>query len=325
MPNTPTTADQVQLSIVKETTRGTTPATPAFDVMRFNSETLAADFGSTDSAELSSIRGIVDTIPTQQTVSGAIEGYGCDNDVYLSLLAAIVGDTVPPTTPITAGHTLSSFTVEKRIPTGSATYDYLRFVGCTPTRATINSNPGQPVTWSFDFVGGACTHATTAITGATYTAPQLPVDVAIPYNAAETQVTFASSLMGLASAEFTSCQLVLDGQVREIEVIDNSVSGGGTKNITQGRLKCSASLSVLFQSLTSYQYLTNPNTTTASATIGLYGSGSATGSIVFNFGKAKPSAVSAPTPGTGEAVVALLEMEYIADETGTPEQISIVF
>ena len=66
-----TTADLVRLAAVKETVLGTTPATPAFDVLRYSSESVAQQQNTVESTELSASRGVSDAIQAGATTSGA--------------------------------------------------------------------------------------------------------------------------------------------------------------------------------------------------------------------------------------------------------------
>jgi hypothetical protein len=268
---------------------------------------------------------VIDTIPGGQTITGSVNSYGCDNDTYIALLGALLGDAGAPSTPMTTGHSIKTYTIEKKIPDGTGGYEYIWYRGCTPTRATINITPNEPVTWDFDFVGGKTQTGQTALTGATYTAPTPNPQTAIPFNSSEATLSFGSANMGMAAApEYTTASLVLDANMREVDVIDPTSAGIG-RNVVQGRLKCTLDVSVLFQNMDAYDYLTDPATAIGTCVLSLLGSGSATGSIVFTFGRAKPSAMSVVATGTGQEVLSNITVELIADQTGSPEQCSIAF
>ena len=57
------TSDEVRIAVVEEAAAGTTPATPVFDILRLNSESITANFTTVDSQELTTARGQVDAIP----------------------------------------------------------------------------------------------------------------------------------------------------------------------------------------------------------------------------------------------------------------------
>ncbi len=63
-------SDEVRMAMIEETTVGTTPSTPAFSIMRLNSESLTQTSNSVTSAELSSARGVTDSIFAGASVGG---------------------------------------------------------------------------------------------------------------------------------------------------------------------------------------------------------------------------------------------------------------
>lgn len=68
------TSNQTQLSFIKETVAGETPATPALKILRFTGETLVSNNTTTTSEEIRSDRATADLLLTDQSNSGEING-----------------------------------------------------------------------------------------------------------------------------------------------------------------------------------------------------------------------------------------------------------
>ena len=66
------TSNQTQLSFIKEVTAGTTPATPAMQILRYVSESLQVNNATTQSQEITTTRDVPDLVVTDQSNSGDI-------------------------------------------------------------------------------------------------------------------------------------------------------------------------------------------------------------------------------------------------------------
>ena len=66
------TSNQTTLSFIKEVTAGTTPATPAMQLLRYNSEGLRAENSTVQSDEIRNDRGVQDLALVDQSNSGDI-------------------------------------------------------------------------------------------------------------------------------------------------------------------------------------------------------------------------------------------------------------
>lgn len=84
-------ADRINLAYVQETTYATTPASPAFTLLRITSESLSQETTTVRSAEIRSDRQTADVVRTNINVSGDINfelSYGTYDDLLVSALLA---------------------------------------------------------------------------------------------------------------------------------------------------------------------------------------------------------------------------------------------
>ena len=160
-------ASQTQLAYVEEVTPGVTPATPAFQVLRFTGESLNANITNVKSNEIRADRNVPDLIQVSASSGGAINveiSYGSFDDLLESALySAWSTDT------LINGVTQKTFTIEKLFETG-ATDQYHRFTRCVVDNMSLSIGAQGIITATFTFIAGEFSTATTAITGATYTA-----------------------------------------------------------------------------------------------------------------------------------------------------------
>jgi hypothetical protein len=86
------TANQETLSFIKEVTPGTTPATPAMQLLRITGESLQATLSTTTSEEIRDDRATGDLVPTDQSITGEVnvEASGATFDELLE--AALFSD-----------------------------------------------------------------------------------------------------------------------------------------------------------------------------------------------------------------------------------------
>lgn len=158
-------------SYVAETTAGTTPATPAFNRLPFNTLNMSANprIGEQRSITAGGQRTGLSRngfAVSGQASSGLI--YGEFDDFFASLLQADWATNV-----LKNGTDQNTVTIEDTIPQGTGgSLAYMRYRGVEVTNGTLNLTAGQPANVSFDLIGiGSDDAATTAITGATYSDP----------------------------------------------------------------------------------------------------------------------------------------------------------
>jgi len=161
-------SDGTRLAYITEVTIGTTPATPAFQILRFKSESLASAKQTTQSDEIRADKNVADLIATGFQVSGGIDGEFSDatfEDFMESVMRAAWATNV-----LTNGITAKTFTIEKTFEAGG-TDAYTRFRGCHINEMTISGQSRQVINISFGIMGtGTDAAAAAIITGATYVA-----------------------------------------------------------------------------------------------------------------------------------------------------------
>ena len=170
-------SNQLRSAYVAETTAGTIPSTPAF-VMLDNPALMRATPTIIESKTLvakgargsQSVGGI--------EVSGSMSGpmiYGNFDTLLESLLQGAWSTNV-----LKDGKTLKTLTIENTIPAGAGgTNTMMRYRGVQAVGGTITAKSREDVHISLDLRGmGSDIATTTAITGATYTAPSNLVPLA---------------------------------------------------------------------------------------------------------------------------------------------------
>lgn len=182
-------ADLLQLSIVEETTPGTTPSNPVFLVLPVTSESLAANATTQVSNTMNPAGQVADSFLTNLEVGGDIAIEFSISDAVKLLMESALSEAfiaadgapgpVPPAgapnvSPMVAdiGQTIKSFTAEVRFPDplNPGQYLYQRFTNCRVNTWTLNADPENPVTMTFSIMGGIPSTDTSAIAGSTYPA-----------------------------------------------------------------------------------------------------------------------------------------------------------
>lgn len=162
------------MRIVAESAYGTTPATPAFDIIRHTGTTLGLSKESLQSEELRDDRQIADFRHGAYQVGGDINielSYGS----FDKLLEAVLCGTWQTDSPVAgtdrlkAGTVRRSFTIE-RFFGDILTVDkpYHRFTGVEFNTMSLAINANAMITGSFGVLGQNMTTSTVIVTGATY-------------------------------------------------------------------------------------------------------------------------------------------------------------
>ena len=154
-------ADGSQLAYIKESEWGTTPATPAWQILRLTGESFKIARETKQSAEITPERNVSYLIH----IGGGAEGgfnfemsYGAYDDILASMLYGTWVDNV-----LSNGVTQSSLSFEKKFLVDTATYNYFRYTGMIPNTMNLSIAAGEIITGSFDFVGKGGSVAATAI------------------------------------------------------------------------------------------------------------------------------------------------------------------
>ena len=158
-------------SYVVETAAGTTPATPAFKRLPFNTLSMTANPRISEQRSITAGGQRTGLTRNGFAVSGSASSgliYGEFDDFFKSLFQNDWSSDV-----LKNGEGVHAVTIEDTIPQGQGgALSYMRFRGVEATAGTLSLTAGQDATISFDFLGVASDDAaTTAITGSTYTDP----------------------------------------------------------------------------------------------------------------------------------------------------------
>jgi Phage tail tube protein len=176
-------ADLLRLAIVREATPGVTPATPAFQLLRAVSESLAYSPETQLSNELNKNRQLTDIIVTGGQSGGEISYELSSNPGFEMLLEGTLGN---PWTgdELWVGDALLTHTIEKRFTVDAdnvdplAQYEFNRIVRALFDQMVLTFTPGGPATGSSTILAGKLARDNADIAGATFDdAGKLPVIV----------------------------------------------------------------------------------------------------------------------------------------------------
>lgn len=160
------TSDNGIFGIINETVAGTTPTTPAFQLLRITGESISFAPQTVNSSELAPGRGITDSILTGGEVSGDINFELSKNPGFEILLANLMcngwGDVSPflsgampvgwDSNWIFVGDNIQTMTYAKLWDIdGDPTNHY--FPGCMVGGGGISITPGEPITGTMNLLG----------------------------------------------------------------------------------------------------------------------------------------------------------------------------
>lgn len=163
-----------RIAYIAEATFGTTPATPAFQILRVTGGGLRTNKQTAKSDELQADRNVREEVQLGQGVSGAYPfelSYGTLDDL---LAGALFGTWeqgtggVGTTDQLTNGATRRFFTFEETLELG-ATDSFRRFTGCMVNQLSLSIESRAKITGQIDLMGQKETLATAILSGATYT------------------------------------------------------------------------------------------------------------------------------------------------------------
>ena len=161
-------ADGIRMAYIAEVTAGTTPATPAFQVLRVTGESLVSSKQTVQSQEIRADKNVADLVKTGFSVGGTLNSEFSDA-TFEDLMESVMRSTWS-TDELINGITPKSFTFEKTMEAGG-TDVYTRYRGCYVDSMTIAAQARSIVEINMDIMGlGIDDAATTIVSGATYTA-----------------------------------------------------------------------------------------------------------------------------------------------------------
>jgi tail tube protein len=239
-------SDLVTLGLVKETTYGVTPATPAFKLVRYTGESLKYNVTNTKSAEITPDRSETDLVQTGATVDGSINielSYDSFKDLIAGALcstwAAGTGDQLV----ISNGTVRQAFTIEKTFPdTSTPEYHILR--GCVVETMDLKFEIGKIVSGSFGFMGAKLQQTTTQITGATVVA----AGTTKPLNAVTDLQDFS-----VDTVPYTGCIQTLGLNVKNNTRAIQCLGTLGATDVKLGTIEVTGDMNLYFNEGSMYQ------------------------------------------------------------------------
>lgn len=161
-------ASNTRLAFVAEAAHGITPATPAFQNLRFKTESLNRTYEHKTSDEIRPDRNVTDQVLVGEMASGSISAepsYGSYDEFFEGLMQNSFASNV-----LKNGVEQKSFTIEKTLGVGSGSEAFHRFVGCQVGSMSFDLSSKEIGDLSFELMGLGGAQDDTIITGATYAA-----------------------------------------------------------------------------------------------------------------------------------------------------------
>ena len=232
-------SSEKQIGIIAEVTRGTTPATPTFLLLRDTGVDMAPDRPWNRSPERSANRRVLSTYRGLNNNTGRISM----PFVYDSALQELMSSLMQAdwsTDVLKDGSTLQPFTVEEKFENG-ATDIYKRTTGAICVGGGLSVPADGPAMWRFDTMALAEATATTAIASSAYTAASTD-DV---FTAADATLT---TFWGLTVPKIVSLELNISQSARpQYQWGSRDPWGTGLGQVSfSGRIEC------YFSALTEY-------------------------------------------------------------------------
>jgi len=314
-------ADLLRIAMVREATPGVTPATPAFQLLRVTSESLAYNPETALSNEINPSRQVSDYIVTGGSSGGDIAFEISSNPGFEMMLEGVLAN-LWATDELWVGTKLLTHTVEKRFtldetdPDPTARYEYNRLVRGLVDSMTLTFTPGGAATGSATFLGGLFSRDSADIAGATYLDPgKLPVIV----GAGILPVTF--TIEGTDYTAWCVSNLVVNfrNNGRAIACLGQEMAS----EVVLGRMECE---------ITAEVYV-NKETRTAMAAFldkeeiafSFTANDAQDNSYEFDFSRVRVSGAQENATGTNQDVVLNLTMQALVDTVtvggGTPTDV----
>lgn len=305
-------SDTARIAIIEEVTAGTTPATPAFEILRLNSDSIVWEAESVQDPELNPDRTLKDVIGTGGAVRGSLETNLAANSTFEKMLESVYGaDFVAD--DLYPGTTLKTFTIEKRLLNEDGSYSYHRFRGVTFSSVRISSQPDAPITCTWTVRGGSFSVDTALIAGATYADPSPAHTVAPAMRGQDMVVNFTGGPAGISSHCFTSFEITLDSQVNATKCLGTE----GEADLHLGKFVAPMQATVVYKGLGLTNKWITPETTALQ--VEFYDTNPSPANHSYSIYTPRVRVVNAgvPIPATGELVVQPVELESTTDGGGS--------
>lgn len=244
------TSNAVAIGIVPEVTFGVTPATPAFEQIRFTGESLNLDLENVTSEEIRADRNRADSVRVRTGVSGDLSFELSIASMNTLIQAALCGTWSAPTanlSNIKNGLVKRSFTFQKKF-NDTDTVLYQNLTGIRIDTLELNLTPGEIVTGSVSVMGKNGAMTPTAITGQTA--------VAAPTTRVMNATGDVSAILdnGVTSTElYNSMSISIGNNLRSLEAIGNL----GPVDINYGVMDVTGNIEFYFKNATVYTRFVN--------------------------------------------------------------------
>lgn len=223
-------AKNTRFAVVPEVTENTTPATPAFQILRVTGESLEVERAFAFSSELDGKRGEKNYAISRAMGSGGFDFEFSDN-TFEPLLESALRNTWA-TDALVDGTTPKPFTLEATFETGT-TDIFKRLTGAHVNTFNLSGRAGEVWTGSMGLMARGSDYASAAIAGATYTAPGTePILVGADFS--------SLTMTGLTIGCMASVNLNLNNNITP-EMCLGSLSPTG---LAPGKLEVTGSLSI---------------------------------------------------------------------------------
>ena len=294
-----TDSSQTRLAFIAESTENTIPSTPAWQVMRYTSESLNYQKQTKVSEEIRADRNVSNLIDVGFRVGGDVGfemSYGTLDALLESLLFSTWSSDV-----LKNGTTAKSIAWEKTFETG-ATDQFLRFTGCQVGSMSLELAAEEIVKGSMGLMGMGHATGTAIETGATYVAANTKEPMSCSTDVGSLTVSGVSPNPTLLSASIN-----IENNLRPRLAIGNS----GPVGIGAGRCVVTGSFEAYFESLALYNAFKDHDDAAISLTVGSVANEKYTIAIP----KTKLSNGVVQTPGNDQDVFVTADFQAIYDTT----------
>lgn len=291
-------SSQTRLAAIAESVYGTTPTSPAFQNMRFTSESLKPNIENITSNEIRADRNVADLIQVGSNAGGAVN-FELSYGTFDEFLESVMFNTWA-TDVLKNGNTQKSFTLEKTFEAG-ATDQYHRFTGAVANTMSLALQAGQIATGNFGFLAKGFSAGQAILSGATYVAANANPVINAASNFGSLSVTGASGI------ELTTLNLNITNNLRQQPVIGSIQSRG----VSTGRFEVTGDLTAYFEDEDLYNLFLNG--TAADLTFNL--TDSLTNDYEFEIGNLKFETGEVIAGGNDQDVMVQLTFRGLYDGT----------
>lgn len=251
----PATSNRVSLLVVPEVTYGVTPATPAFETLRFTGESLNLNNISDVSKEIRPDRNRTEVIRMDADTGGDADfelSMASFDTILQAVLCGTFSAPVANSSTLKNGSTNRSFSIQKLIADADVGF-FQTFTGVRFTGLELNMTPAEFITGKVTMMGKGQSNAATQIAGAVITPPLIT-----PVLTGSSEVN-AVLENGVATTEIISnLSMTIENNPRMIKGLGKM----GPQDISLGSFDVTGNIELYFKNAVAYNRMAN-NTTFA--------------------------------------------------------------